>query len=253
MKKLMLLIAVICTTVFAAPTYKLKNGAYDGKFPVLGPSEPVQYTGDYKVYTVIDNVNYKAYDSQNRILRGRTTQYDVAHVTFTTNETTKLGIWYDIDGKATPGEPHIDLDINIAEYGIYFLDEDNVGIHNYISLINDGIEVAPDREFGVYYKDGDNYYTTTENWVASFDSPSGPPHYLTETTWYENEPSMNRSAYMCLFQGTYDNWPEKLEWEHFEFGFVTGTEAPSGQPLPGTLATIVVAGLCVTGLKKKKH
>ena len=58
---------------------------------------------------------------------------------------------------------------------------------------------------------------------------------------------------MCLFQGTYDNFPTKLEWDHVEFGFVIGeeTEPPSGQPLPGAMMSTLI-GLGAIFYKNKR-
>jgi len=258
MKKLIILIFAVSLAASAGPVYKLKDGEYKNAFPVL--AETVQFTGDYRVYNKTTSLNYFATDSQNRKLPSfhgiddqGTTYYDVAHVYFTANETLHLGAWYDIDGKATPGEAHIDLSLSVSDYGIYFLDEDVNEVHNYLSLTEHGVDVVKDRAFGFYYVEGNNTINTTENWVASYDGAKDLNHIVTDPTWYENEDFTTRSSFMCLFQGTFDNFPTKLEWDHVEFGFVIGEEPepPSGQPLPGVMMSALI-GLGTILYKNKR-
>ena len=62
---------------------------------------------------------------------------------------------------------------------------------------------------------------------------------------------MIRSPFFLLEQGPYTAGQHaSLEWQHFEFGFVMG-EPPAGQPLPGTLATLLISGLCAGALRKR--
>ena len=243
------------------------DGVHNNAFPILEPVEPVQFQNGYRIYEPSESLtmNYKASDTMNRNLPSYhdlhkkdpskyidgTTYHNVAHVSFTTNQDTYLGIWTDTDKQAT-NEPRIDLSLKVTDYGIYFLDEyDENGLHVYHSLKNSGIEVAADKAFGVYYEDeiSGKIYTTTDNWVGSFDSGN---HQLdnADALWYSDSKIKTSSAFFCLFQGTHEDWPTKLEWEHFEFGFVTG-EQPSGQPLPGTLTTLLISGLCAAGLRKR--
>jgi hypothetical protein len=93
----------------------------------------------------------------------------------------------------------------------------------------------------------DKYYTTTENWVASYD---GGNHGT--TAWFSDGTKATTSnAFLCLFQGPYtEGKPAYLEWDHFEFGFATA-EPVNGQPLPGTLATLLIGGLCASSLRKR--
>jgi hypothetical protein len=246
------------------------DGVHNNAFPILEPVEPVQFQNGYRIYEPSESLtmNYKASDTMNRNLPSYhdlhktdpskyidgTTYHNVAHVSFTTNQDTYLGIWTDIDDQAT-NEPRIDLTLNITDYGIYFLEEDVNNVHTYYSLKSSGIEVEADKAFGVYYKDGNTgeVYTTTDNWVGSFDSGN---HTIDDpnTIWFSDTKVKTSEAFFCLFDGTHGDWPTKLEWDHFEFGFVTG-EPPAGQPLPGTLSTLLISGLCAAGLRKrnKKH
>ena len=253
-----------------------ENGLHPNEFPIL---EPEQYDDNgtliYKASGM--TVNYNVSGSINRILedydhnlysgRDKTgdtgiTWHYLAKVTFTTNENVYLGLWTDIDGVAT-NEPRVDLDLNVSDYGIYFIDENpnpNGEITARHSLKNGGIEVAADREFGVYYENIENgeavIYTTTGNWVGSFDGrkseDQGYNHTAAdEEVWFAEKDIATREAFFCMFHGEfYADQPAHLEWEHFEFGFALG-EQPAGQPLPGTLATILISGLCAAGLRKK--
>ena len=91
-------------------------------------------------------------------------------------------------------------------------------------------------------------YTTDKNWVASYYWKKDDNHIiLADDAWYSDTNIESREAIFCMFQGPFEaGKPAYLEWEHVEFGFVT-----TGQPLPGTLATILISGLCAAGLRKK--
>ena len=228
-------------------------------------------------YHVNGSINRTYENMGNHSLK--TSDWDLGHVTFTTDQDVNLGLWFDKDANPT-AELRVDLKLNIKDYGIYFLDQDNkeTGEHTLYSLKDNGIQVEAGREFGVYYIADTDYsdkktvynqgydrtdvqnklVTTTENWVASYDkAKEEEPHLIDGATWYSNEPVKNASAFFCLFQGPYEAFVEGvttqgayLEWEHVEFGFVTG-EPVSGQPLPGTLATLLISGLCAAGLRKR--
>ncbi len=273
--------------VAVAQVYQLKEGVtYNNAFPILDKAEPVQYDGDYRVYTTSSRLNYHVSGSINRILEkndgslyqgnGRT-NFDLAQVSFSTNEDLYLGVWTDTDNMATP-ERRIDMTLNITDYGIYFLDEDQNGVHTYYSTLNNGVQVEAGRAFGVYYtadtdfsdkQDANGFnqgydredtfgqtYTSTDNWIASFDRVDGKKdgiHTIENATWFtDNELARTRTPFFIMFQGPYtEGQPAYLEWEHFEFGFVTGENPASGQPLPGTLATLLIGGLCAKALRKR--
>lgn len=266
MKKLVALLFVMALGLSlvakADKVYQVKQvKEYKNKFNILDDSGEVD-DGSH-VYTVSSTMNYKVLETMNRpdpryTDEIRTSNYNVAHVSFTTNEDVYLGVWTDIDGQATKGEAHIDLDLDITDYGIYFLDENPDAIDVLHSTKDHGVNVTAGREFGVYYKDGNgNTFTTTENWLASFDKANEDNlvhydnHVLENGEWFtNNQPAKTSAAFFCFFQGDYDDWPRKLEWDHVEFGFATG-EVPAGQPLPGTLATIIISGICAASLRKR--
>ena len=250
MKKLLLLVALqaLCfVAVAGGPTYRLKNGTYNELFPILAPTDIVDGNRMFESYY---NLNYKVTDSQNRVFGDYThTAYDIAHVSFSSNDDVNIALWHDIDGKATKGEAHVDLSLRISDYGIYFLDEDQNGLHTYYSLATKGISVEAGREFGVYYEGTDTLhnttgiYTTTDNWVASFDGPRANNHV--------DGTDVTESSFFCLFQGIYGNFPAELEWDHVEFGFKKASDL-SGQPLPGLLTTLGLGGVLVAGISKKR-
>ncbi len=311
MKKL--IVTLILATMGGVSLLQLKadDGVYNldqgrnGLFPIVG--ETVQFDGDYRVYTTSSKLNYHVENAINRILKnvdgslyngtGRT-NYNLANVSFSTNEDLYLGVWADLD-KMPTNELRVDMNLKISDYGIYFLDEDDdvTGAHRLYSTLNSGVEVTAGRKFGVYYtadseyyKTVDKYYTgdrentygqtytTTENWLASYDYVTDKdgthiiglseedPHsrfaddveIRVKDAWFINDGDkgvITDTAFWTMFQGPYvEGEPMYLEWSHFEFGFVTG-EPPAGQPLPGTLATLLISGLCAGALRKrsKKH
>lgn len=252
------------------PVYGLTNGLHENEFPIL---EPVQYdtTNKYTVYGPSETltVNYNVTESINRMLEDKpghlwegiddngTTYHNLGKVTFSTNQDTYLALWYDIDGDPT-NEPRVDLTLHVDDYGIYFIDENPDGeITNLHSLKNGGMEVEAGKEFGVYYKNIENgeavLYTTTGNWVGSFDGTKPSNHLADDTeVWFSDTDIMTKESFFCLFHGPYTaDHPVYLEWDHFEFGFATGEPPVAGQPLPGALATILISGLCASTLRKK--
>ncbi len=300
MKKLIvtLILATLGFNLVAvAQTYKLKEvKTYNNAFPILGVTDPVQYDGtyhyvettakkpksnepyirriaktageEYLVYEKVSTLNYHVSGSINRYLENYgATNYDLAHVSFSTNENLYLGVWADIDNEAS-NETRRDLSLDISDYGIYLLDEDDINGHNYRSTVNNGVEIEAGKKFGVYYYDEvtKKYYTSTDNWLASYDSVKEDDknkkyngiHIIADNAWItdawfsEGNGVEAKSPFFLLLQGPFEaNTHASLEWQHFEFGFVTG-EPPTGQPLPGTLATLLIGGLCAGALRKRK-
>ena len=265
----------------ADPVYTLTDG-YTGTFPVL---EPVQNNSNNTVYGPSDYVmNYTVTESINRFLKNVDgtnyggnghTKYDLAHVYFTAKDDFRMTLFVDKDLTAT-NELRIDSKLNITDYGIYlYKDNDpNGSISKYISLFNKDYSISEGQNFGVYYTADTTYYvknetynmngdrvntfgqtyTTAENWVASYDGTKEPHKIDAAAAWYsETAVKTANTALFCLFQGPYvEGQPAYLEWEHMEFGFVT-TGKTAGQPLPGTLATILITSFCaVTARKRNK-
>jgi hypothetical protein len=218
------------------------------------------------------------------------TNFDLAHVYFTAKDTTRMALFVDVDSDST-SELRIDTKLNITDYGIYLYENNDpkAGISQYITLYGAGhdYEITEGTNFGVYYTADTDYYvknptfdpnnadlsktgidkvvredtfgktyTTDENWVASYDGQKPGNHdVVADMNWYTNVNLKTDAAIFCMFQGPFSaDLPAFLEWQHVEFGFVT-TSTASGQPLPGTLATILISGLCAATLRKrsKKH
>ena len=214
------------------------------------------------------------------------TDYDLAHVYFTAHDTYRMALFVDVDSNPT-SELRINNTLNITDYGIYLYENnDPTGeISEYISLYKKDVVMTEGTNFGVYYVADTHYswkndqfnpnnadlskttyaetgvvredttgvrYTTAENWVGSYDGEKNNNHTIVaDNAWYSDTALKSNSAIFCMFQGPFDaESPAFLEWQHVEFGFVT-----TGQPLPGTLATILISGLCAAGLRKKskKH
>ena len=210
------------------------------------------------------------------------TPFDLAHVYFTSHNNFRMALFVDIDPNQTKDELFIDTKLNITDYGIYLFENNDPTSNNlqYISLYNNDVEIKEGQNFGVYYTADTTYgnrvvgyptqfdmsqkeevnkedtvdvtYTTKDNWIGSFDGPKKNNHQMNaDAAWYSDTKMNSKEAIFCMFQGPYEyREAAYLEWEHVEFGFVT-----TGQPLPGTLATILISGLCAGALRKrsKKH
>ena len=275
----------------AGPTYTLKDGTYENAFAVLEPVQynPKNKTTYYKAsnllldYTVTGSVN-RTYEGLQKDKDGNfikdengnyvtkkqyNTQFDLAHVTFTAHDNFRMALFVDIDNKPT-AELRVDSTLDIKDYGIYLFENNDPTSTNrtYISLFNGDVEIKEGQNFGVYYDAATSYkndetspyytghrddtvvtrYTTSENWLGSFDGAKDNNHQMNaDAAWYSDTKMNSREAIFCMFQGPYEaGKPAYLEWEHVEFGFVT-----TGQPLPGTLATLLISGLCAGALRKR--
>ena len=141
-------------------------------------------------------------------------------------------------------------------------------------------ELNPNQTFGVYYKelqaDGTiKTITTTGNWIGNYDTGNSKQvDGANDITVYDDEHPDGYDTYtykkfMCLLETiVYDN--EITHWEFMlqtmldnpyynvnpeDFGGNGDTfnndDAPNGQPLPGTLATLLIGGLCAGSLRKR--
>ncbi|MBR4900800.1 MAG: hypothetical protein IKZ46_07655 [Victivallales bacterium] len=212
------------------------------------------------------------------------TDWDLAHVYFTANDNYRMALFVDVDSKPT-SELRINSQLNITDYGIYLYENNDPStnhITEYISLKNGDYAITEGTNFGVYYtadteytmKDDkynpnnadlsdttfaekgvvrtntyDKTYTTAENWIASYDGEKPGNHSVNANmNWYSDGKILKSdAAIFCMYQGPFNaNDPAFLEWQHVEFGFVT-----TGQPLPGTLTTLLISGLCAAGLRKR--
>ena len=276
--------------VAVAQTYSLKDGLHKNGFSVLEPVQydPSTNTTTYAKsnlkldYTVSGSVNRFLKNADGTLYNGTgKTNFDLGHVYFTAHDNFRMALFVDIDSNQTPNELFIDSELKLNDYGIYLYENNDPStnhITEYISLKNGDVEIREGMNFGVYYnadttygersdpKYNENYdmsdemgktnttnkiYTTTQNWVASYDGEKIDNHNA-DAAWYSDGKTLKSdAAIFCMFQGPYVmGQPGFLEWEHVEFGFVT-TDQMSGQPLPGTLATLLISGLCAGALRKR--
>ncbi len=241
-------------------------------------------------YTVTDSINRKLKNADGTWYNGTgKTNFYLAQVYFTANDNFRMALFVDKDANQTVNELFINSTLDVKDYGIYLYENNDPTSTNltYISLLNNDVEISEGQNFGVYYtadttygtrvnpdpKYGSTYekrvaynekydmsdemgktnttgetYTTAKNYVASFDWEKPGNHSNMDATWYsEGNKLASDAAIFCMFQGPYfEGEAAYLEWEHVEFGFVT-----TGQPLPGTLATLLISGLCAGALRKR--
>ena len=170
-----------------------------------------------------------------------------------------------------------DKDFKVQDYGIYLYNPETGEKGEWLSVkdnnnyFGESAGIKAGTSFGVYFKDKDgNYITTTDNVVGNFDDDS---HVLKT---YDKEgnvvPETTDKHFLCVFNNTFESG--KLNQTHWEFMLQTtldnpyfpvnpndfGTDVhidqpivdnPNGQPLPGTLATILISGLCAGALRKR--
>ncbi len=187
-----------------------------------------------------------------------------------------------------------DSNFQIKDYGIYMYEPSTNTVGTFYSALEEGnsFKLDPGKSFGVWFEDknGDIIGSTglpiegqtgwQRGFVGNFDDD--PDHDLAVGDNNYN----TAKHYICLFEGRtiYDygifgsedsEGYKKLEngygWgydrftiaeqSHFEFMLQTTLDDgyipvnASGQPLPGTLATLLIGGLCAKTLSKKnkKH
>lgn len=242
-------------------------------------------------YTVTDNINRrylalyydkatKTYYTAENPVR---TAYELAHLHFTANKDFNITLFTDIDDVPT-SELRVDSKLNITDYGIYLYNDNDPskGIGESISLYNGYYAIKEGQNFGVYYTADTEYYvrdakydpetygievvrentngvtyTTDANWVASYDGFSEGNHIVAASeAWYSDTEMRADDAILCMFQGPFKYGESAfLEWQHVEFGFAEyykEPEPPTGQPLPGAFATLIISGICAMSLRKKK-
>ena len=242
-------------------------------------------------YTVSGSVNRFLQNADGTLHNGDGhTNFDLGHVYFTAHDNFRMALFIDIDPNQTKNELFINTELTLNDYGIYLYENNDPSTNNiteYISLKNGDTQITEGMNFGVYYEADTTYgtrvnpdpkygktyddrvaynekydmsdemgltgtktgtYTTHKNWVASYDwEKDGNHNVLAQNAWYSDSDMASREAIFCMFQGPYAaGTPAYLEWQHVEFGFVT-----TGQPLPGTLATLLISGLCAGALRKR--
>lgn len=182
-----------------------------------------------------------------------------------------------------------DSRFKFQDYGIYLYDPKTETVGQFYSAKEqNSFNLDPGQSFGVYYtdKNGDVIGTTglvnnngvIRGAVGNWDDD--PSHDIAVGNG-NSIPTLKH--YMCLFEGRtkheeyigwglYDTYytdgytnlgSANFEQSHFEFMLQTTLDAAyipipntpetSGQPLPGTLATLLIGSLCAAGLRKKNQ
>ena len=182
----------------------------------------------------------------------------------------------DILGIGGNGSNGYDPNFEVQDFGIYLYNPETGAKGPYLSAIeyknyfDEKAGITADTSFGVYFVDKNGkYVTTTDNVVGNFDDD---PHELTVYRDKDNPTYATKETtdkhFLCLFGNDYAKGD--LNQTHWEFMLQTTLDDPYypvividgvdphqtvGQPLPGTLATIMVSGLCAAALrrKNKKH
>lgn len=164
---------------------------------------------------------------------------------------------------------------DVKDYGIYLYDP-KTGNHTsgYMSIgaNNNYFDIGENQNFGVYYvnKQG-QYITSTENYVANYDADDHEITIYSETVdgvtteYPEGKVVTTSKRYMCMLeeeqfvhphwefmlQTTIDNPYYDVNPEDFDGNGSTDVTPTNGQPLPGTLATLLIGGLCAGSLRKR--
>ena len=246
----------------------LKYTVYDSK--KSGDSNRVAHV----YFTTMSQEDLNKYNKEN----GKNVQKVAVQFVGAQDEYSGTTNWY--DWKVT----------EYGEYGIY-LDTENGREYRSVKDYNNYFELDPGQDFGVYYKGTVQEYpypyyyiydetneimaTSTEGYIGNYDKgiKEGPHKGENKITVYDyNEEGVivptdgyTYKKFMCLFPTS------TAESIHWEFMLQTRLDDPkvsvrpedvteelpaaSGQPLPGTLATLLIGGLCAKALSKKnkKH
>ena len=291
MKKLMTILAVfaLCGTAMATAPIDLSMdtkttwwGTY--KVPTTHTYTNAQGTTGLS-YTVTESSKYNTQPDDTG------TQYDRsrAQVYFTTTtnvpENKVLAVQflgaaiedgnasYDRYGRPTNG---YDPNFKVQDYGIYLYNPetgkmvgDYLSVKDYGNYFGEDAGIKEGTSFGVYYQDKNgDYITTTGNTVGNFDDDT---HALKvyDAEHPEGYTATTEKHFLCLFQNSYESG--KLNQTHWEFMLQTTLDDPyfpvnpndfntdvvvddpvvNGQPLPGTLATLLIGGLCAGSLRKR--
>ena len=187
------------------------------------------------------------------------------------------------DSRHSMGNATENIKDSIIDYGIYLYDKNarGNGIGEMYS-IKDGnsFSLDPGTDFGIYYKTNSREWYSTVNYVGTWDPDQ---HYI--NYYDENGNKILKDGvgvkdkdgnvysdivdirYTCAFMTTKfgDHWEFMLQTTldnpHYnvdpdEFGGngeIEDIPATSGQPLPGTLATLLIGSLCASALRKKNQ
>ena len=178
-----------------------------------------------------------------------------------------------------------DITGKITDYGIYLYNEGDslANIKQNLMSVSNGNSFAldPGTNFGIYYTDstGREWYST-ENYVGTYDPDDHYINYFDENGEKILKDGVGVTApdgkvysdkvdirYTCAFMTKHfgDHWEFMLETtldnpyynvdpndkDQFAGNGDVTVPSTSGQPLPGTLATLLIGGLCMGSLRKR--
>lgn len=177
--------------------------------------------------------------------------------------------------KGNSGAGYDPTQFKVKDYGIYLYNPETGEKGEWLSVkennnyFTEGVGIKAGTSFGVYFVDkDDNYITTTDNVVGNFDDDK---HQLKT---YDKDGNVvyqtTDKHFLCMFTNTFESG--KLNQTHWEFMLQTTLDNPyfpvnpndfgtdvhidnpvvNGQPLPGTMATLLLGGLCAASLRKRK-
>ena len=169
----------------------------------------------------------------------------------------------------------------VQDYGIYLYNP-TTGVKGTFYSVTDGntgienvFEFDPGDTFGVYYKnDKGEIITTTDNWIGNYDTGQKDgknPIKVYDDNHPNGYDTTTYKKFMCLLNtNDNSNGQEKIHWEFMLETMLdnpyykvepedflgngetfTNEDGVTGQPLPGTLATLLIGGLCAGSLRKR--
>ncbi len=277
MKKLMTILVVFAMCGVAIADVTGRSSAKE-QYPLFNGRNQDYINFKTETEQGSSGLKYTVYDSDYSSMTGNR----MGHVYFTTMSQAELdaynaanqtnvekvtvqfvGAQWDVSGEATPWQ---------GEYGIYVSENGRTKIMS-VAQYNNAFELEAGQSFGVYYKDVyGRYVGTTNGYVGNYDTGSedrnDPDHLgMNKVTAYDYNDAgeiaetekWTYKKFMCLFPTDY------ADYRHWEFMLQTRLDdpkvdvrpedvpedAPSGQPLPGTLATLLIGGLCAGSLRKR--
>ena len=286
-----LVVFAMCGVAMAQGVDLQKSGQYKyekGKYTLITKSSDLYKTpltmnyeragshvGGNAYFTTMSESALTAYNNKNN------TDYNKVVVQF-------LGTEID-DSRHYMGNVNENITGTITDYGIYLYENNYTlnDIKNNLMSVSNGNYFALDAgtKFGIYYTDstGREWYST-ENYVGTWDSDQ---HYINYYDEDGNKIDKNGRIindhggvvnpedgkrysekvdirYTCAFMTTTfgDHWEFMLETKldkpyynvdpkDFEGNGDVEIPSTSGQPLPGTLATLLIGGLCAGSLRKR--
>ena len=289
MKKLMTILVVfaMCGVAMAQGVDLQKSGQYKyekGKYTLITKSSDLYKTpltmnyeragshvGGNAYFTTMSESALTAYNNKNN------TDYNKVVVQF-------LGTEID-DSRHYMGNVNENITGTITDYGIYLYENNYTlnDIKNNLMSVSNGNYFALDAgtKFGIYYTDstGREWYST-ENYVGTYDPDDHYINYFDENGEKILKDGVGVTApdgkvysdkvdirYTCAFMTKHfgDHWEFMLETtldnpyynvdpndkDQFAGNGDVTVPSTSGQPLPGTLATLLIGGLCAGSLRKR--